>query len=172
MAAEAAHGAGAEVTVYDAMASVGRKFLLAGKGGLNLTHGESIETFVSRYGPESTQLNAALRALDNQAVRAWARTLGIETFVGSSERVFPVGLKAAPLLRRWLERLRHFTFCHAARRVRHRPRARGVGARRCKLAGTRQRWHMVRHTRRARCTHHAFARRQLWFRAGMECTSA
>ncbi len=107
MAAEAAHAAGAEVTVYDAMASVGRKFLLAGKGGLNLTHGETFGAFVSRYGADSTQLEAALRAFDNQAVRAWARTLGIETFVGSSERVFPVGLKAAPLLRRWLERLRH-----------------------------------------------------------------
>lgn len=107
MAAEAALAAGAEVTLYDAMASVGRKFLLAGKGGLNLTHGETFDAFVSRYGAESTQLDAALRAFDNHAVRAWAGTLGIETFVGSSERVFPVGLKAAPLLRRWLKRLRH-----------------------------------------------------------------
>lgn len=107
MAAEAARAAGAEVDVYDAMASVGRKFLLAGKGGLNLTHGEAIATFLSRYGTERVHLDAALRAFDNEAIRAWARGLGVETFVGSSERVFPIGLKAAPLLRRWLQRLRH-----------------------------------------------------------------
>ncbi len=107
MAAEAARAQGADVTLYDSMASVGRKFLLAGKGGLNLTHGEALRAFLSRYGAQSTQLEAALRAFDNDAIRAWAHGLGIETFVGSSGRVFPVGLKAAPLLRRWLARLRH-----------------------------------------------------------------
>ncbi len=107
MAAEAAHAQGAQVELYDAMASVGRKFLLAGKGGLNLTHGEAMTVFLSRYGAESVRLEIALRAFDNDAIRAWARSLGVETFVGSSERVFPLGLKAAPLLRRWLQRLRH-----------------------------------------------------------------
>lgn len=106
MAAEAARAAGAEVSVYDAMASVGRKFLLAGKGGLNLTHGEAMVDFIGRYGAERQHLAAALHAFDNDAIRAWARGLGIETFVGSSGRVFPLGLKAAPLLRRWLARLR------------------------------------------------------------------
>jgi hypothetical protein len=105
-AAEAACAQGAQVEVYDATASVGRKFLLAGKGGLNLTHGEALSAFLSRYGAERTQLEAAVRAFDNEAIRAWARGLGIETFVGSSGRVFPLGLKAAPLLRRWLHRLR------------------------------------------------------------------
>lgn len=107
MAAEAARAHGADVTVHDAMASVGRKFLLAGKGGLNLTHGEGLDAFLSRYGAERAQLEAAVRAFDNDAIRAWARALGIDTFVGTSQRVFPVGLKAAPLLRRWLARLRH-----------------------------------------------------------------
>ena len=107
MAAEAARAHGADVTVHDAMASVGRKFLLAGKGGLNLTHGEGLDAFLSRYGAERAPLDAALRAFDNDAIRAWAQALGIDTFVGTSQRVFPVGLKAAPLLRRWLARLRH-----------------------------------------------------------------
>ena len=106
MAAEAACAAGAEVSVYDAMASVGRKFLVAGKGGLNLTHGETMADFLTRYGPADQPLAAALRAFDNDAIRRWAEGLGIKTFVGSSGRVFPVGLKAAPLLRRWLARLR------------------------------------------------------------------
>ena len=106
MAAEAAQAAGAEVSVYDTMASVGRKFLLAGKGGLNLSHGETMATFVKRYGAHSQQLAAALHTFDNKAIRQWAQDLGIETFVGTSGRVFPVGLKAAPLLRRWLARLR------------------------------------------------------------------
>ena len=106
MAAEAARAAGAEVSVYDAMPSVGRKFLLAGKGGLNLTHGETMAAFLKRYGPEGQPLAAALRAFDNDGIRRWAQGLGIETFVGTSARVFPVGMKAAPLLRRWLARLR------------------------------------------------------------------
>ena len=106
MAAEAARAAGAEVNVYDAMASVGRKFLLAGKGGLNLTHGEALAAFLTRYGAAGQQLAAALHAFGNHDIRRWAQGLGIETFVGTSGRVFPVGLKAAPLLRRWLARLR------------------------------------------------------------------
>jgi uncharacterized flavoprotein (TIGR03862 family) len=106
MAAEAASAAGAQVDLYDGMASVGRKFLLAGKGGLNLTHSELTEKFLSRYGARRTQITPILASFGPDAVRAWARGLGIETFVGSSGRVFPTDLKAAPLLRAWLRRLR------------------------------------------------------------------
>lgn len=106
MAAEAASAAGARVELYDAMASVGRKFLLAGKGGLNLTHSEPSERFLSRYGAQRAQIALLLASFGPDAVRAWARGLGIETFVGSSGRVFPTDLKAAPLLRAWLRRLR------------------------------------------------------------------
>jgi uncharacterized flavoprotein (TIGR03862 family) len=106
MAAEAASAAGARVDLYDAMASVGRKFLLAGKGGLNLTHSESSEKFLSRYGVRRVQIDPLLALFRPDALRAWARGLGIETFVGSSGRVFPADLKAAPLLRAWLRRLR------------------------------------------------------------------
>lgn len=106
MAAEVASGAGAQVDVYDAMPSVGRKFLMAGKGGLNLTHSEPPETFLSRYGARRAYLAPLLAAFGPEALRAWARGLGVETFVGSSGRVFPSGMKAAPLLRAWLHRLR------------------------------------------------------------------
>jgi uncharacterized flavoprotein (TIGR03862 family) len=106
MASEAACAAGAQVDLYDAMASVGRKFLLAGKGGLNLTHSESSEKFLSRYCTGRAQIAPLLGSFGSEAVRAWARGLGIETFVGSSGRVFPKDLKAAPLLRAWLRRLR------------------------------------------------------------------
>ena len=106
MAAEAASGAGLRVDLYDAMPSCGRKFLLAGKGGLNLTHADSFDTFSSRYGSRREQVEAWLRAFDAEAVREWARGLGVETFVGSSGRVFPSDMKAAPLLRTWLRRLR------------------------------------------------------------------
>lgn len=106
MAAEAASAAGARVELYDAMASVGRKFLLAGRGGLNLTHSEPSEKFLSRYGTRRAQIAPLLASFGPDAVRAWARGLGIETFVGSSGRVFPTDLKAAPLLRAWLRRLR------------------------------------------------------------------
>ncbi len=106
MAAEAANAAGAEVDLYDAMASVGRKFLLAGKGGLNLTHSEPSEKFLSRYGARRVQIAPQLASFGPDALRAWARGLGITTFVGSSGRVFPSDLKAAPLLRAWLRRLR------------------------------------------------------------------
>jgi uncharacterized flavoprotein (TIGR03862 family) len=94
------------VDVYDAMPSAGRKFLLAGKGGLNLTHAEPHDAFHSRYGMRCPQLEPLLDAFGPDALRDWARGLGIETFVGTSGRVFPVEMKAAPLLRAWLHRLR------------------------------------------------------------------
>ena len=106
MAAEAASTAGAQVDLYDAMASVGRKFLLAGKGGLNLTHSELSEKFLARYGTRRVQIEPLLASIGPDALRAWARGLGINTFVGTSGRVFPKDLKAAPLLRTWLRRLR------------------------------------------------------------------
>ncbi len=106
MAAEAACAAGVQVDLYDAMASVGRKFLLAGKGGLNLTHSEPTEKFLSRYGARRPQIAPLVASCGPDALRAWARGLGIDTFVGSSGRVFPTDLKAAPLLRGWLRRLR------------------------------------------------------------------
>jgi uncharacterized flavoprotein (TIGR03862 family) len=106
MAAEVARAAGTAVDLYDAMGSVGRKFLLAGKGGLNLTHGEPAARFVERYGARRVEIGRWLDAFDADALRAWARELGVETFAGSSGRVFPTDLKAAPLLRGWLRRLR------------------------------------------------------------------
>jgi uncharacterized flavoprotein (TIGR03862 family) len=106
MAAEAASAAGAQVDLYDGMASVGRKFLLAGRGGLNLTHSEPSQKFLSRYGARHAQIRPLVSSFGPDALRAWARDLGIETFVGSSGRVFPINLKAAPLLRAWLRRLR------------------------------------------------------------------
>ncbi|UJJ50850.1 MULTISPECIES: TIGR03862 family flavoprotein [Rhodanobacter] len=106
MAAEAACAAGVAVDLYEAKGSVGRKFLLAGKGGLNLTHGEPRARFVERYGARRDEVGRWLDAFDAEALRAWARGLGVETFAGSSGRVFPADLKAAPLLRGWLRRLR------------------------------------------------------------------
>jgi len=106
MAAETACSAGAEVHVYDRTGSVGRKFLIAGKGGLNLTHSDPFETFVARYGARANEVRAWLEKFDANALRDWARGLGVETFVGSSGRVFPTDLKAAPLLRGWVRRLR------------------------------------------------------------------
>lgn len=106
MAAEATSRAGAEVDLYDAMPSVGRKFLLAGKGGLNLTHSEPIEAVLSRYGSRQAQLSPIIRPFGPDAIREWAAGLGIKTFVGTSRRVFPADMKAAPLLRAWLRRLR------------------------------------------------------------------
>jgi uncharacterized flavoprotein (TIGR03862 family) len=106
MAAEALSRAGVRVDVYDAMPSVGRKFLLAGKGGLNLTHAEPHDAFHSRYGMRRPQLEPLLDAFGPDALRDWARGLGVETFVGTTGRVFPVEMKAAPLLRAWLHRLR------------------------------------------------------------------
>ncbi|NCT81599.1 MAG: TIGR03862 family flavoprotein [Comamonadaceae bacterium] len=106
MAAEVLAAAGHAVTVYDAKPSVGRKFLLAGKGGLNLTHSEPLEPFVGRFGARAAQIAPLLQAFDADALRAWAADLGVDTFVGTSGRVFPKDLKAAPLLRAWLQRLR------------------------------------------------------------------
>ncbi|WP_353234582.1 TIGR03862 family flavoprotein [Diaphorobacter ruginosibacter] len=106
MAAEAAARQGLCVRVFDAMPSVGRKFLLAGKGGLNLTHSEAFEQFVQRYGDASGTAESWLRRFGPDELRDWAHGLGIETFVGTSGRVFPKDMKAAPLLRAWLQRLR------------------------------------------------------------------
>ena len=109
MAAQVLSEAGVSVQVFDAMPSVGRKFLLAGKGGLNLTHSEDAAPFVGRYGARRDAMAPLLAQWDANAVRAWAQDLGITTFVGSSGRVFPQDMKAAPLLRAWLQRLRHPT---------------------------------------------------------------
>jgi uncharacterized flavoprotein (TIGR03862 family) len=106
MAAESAAATGMQVDVYERMGSVGRKFLIAGKGGLNLTHSDAFDTFVARYGVRKDETRRWLEQFDAQTLRAWAADLGIETFVGSSGRVFPLDLKAAPLLRGWVRRLR------------------------------------------------------------------
>jgi len=107
MAAERLRAAGMEVDVYDAMASVGRKFLLAGKGGLNLTHSEDSLSFRSRFAERCEEVGAWLAHFDGPALRTWAADLGVDTFVGSSGRVFTVDMKSAPLLRAWLARLRN-----------------------------------------------------------------
>lgn len=106
MAAEVLSQQGFAVTVFDAMPSVGRKFLLAGIGGLNITHSEALDVFLSRYEPCDPVLIDILKRFDNQAVVDWMAGLGVETFVGSSGRVFPTAMKAAPLLRAWLSRLK------------------------------------------------------------------
>ena len=105
MAAEALAQGGARVTVYDAMPSVGRKFLMAGRGGLNLTHSESLDAFLSRYREAEPNLAAAIKTFPPERLRAWCEELGQPTFVGSSGRIFPKALKASPLLRAWLRRL-------------------------------------------------------------------
>ena len=106
MAAEQLVAGGHRVTVFDAMPSVGRKFLLAGKGGLNLTHGEPFDRFMTRYAARSGVLESMLRDFGAAQLREWAAGLGVQTFIGSSGRVFPSDMKAAPLLRAWLHRLR------------------------------------------------------------------
>lgn len=105
MAAEILASAGVRVDVYDRMPSVARKFLMAGRGGLNLTHSEPFERFVARYGKRAAALRPALEAFPPDTLRKWADDLGAETFVGSSGRVFPKAMKASPLLRAWLKRL-------------------------------------------------------------------
>src|ERR1044071_1988674 len=107
MAAEviSAHDRDAKVDLYDAMPSLGRKFLMAGKGGLNITHSEPFEQFASRYGKRRANIEPMLKTFGPEEIRQWAHRLGIETFVGTSGRVFPVGMKASPLLRAWLKRL-------------------------------------------------------------------
>ncbi|HEY8973507.1 MAG TPA: TIGR03862 family flavoprotein [Burkholderiaceae bacterium] len=106
MAADALQAAGVQVHVFDAMPSAGRKFLLAGIGGLNLTHSEAMPGFLARYAERAPALQPLLDDFGPDATRAWAGELGIETFVGTSGRVFPKDMKAAPLLRAWLHRLR------------------------------------------------------------------
>jgi uncharacterized flavoprotein (TIGR03862 family) len=105
IAAELLARAGARVTVYDQMASLGRKFLMAGRGGLNLTHSEDLKTFLTRYGDDNPLLRSAIEAFPPAALRAWSDTLGQPTFIGTSGRVFPTVLKTSPLLRTWLLRL-------------------------------------------------------------------
>ncbi|GAB3736333.1 TIGR03862 family flavoprotein [Silanimonas algicola] len=106
MAAETARRAGVEVDLFEAKPSVGRKFLIAGRGGLNLTHGDSRPAFEQRYSRGAPEVARWLDAFDGPRLRDWARGLGIETFVGSSGRVFPADMKAAPLLRAWVARLK------------------------------------------------------------------
>lgn len=105
MAAEMLSKSGFGVTVYDRKPSVGRKFLMAGRGGLNLTHSENIDDFIARYAGRSKHLDAVVRAFPPQALRDWCEGLGQATFVGSSGRVFPESFKASPLMRSWLARL-------------------------------------------------------------------
>jgi len=105
MAAETLAQGGATVTVYDAMPSAGRKFLMAGRGGLNLTHSEPLDAFLARYHDANPNLLAAVEAFPPEHLRAWSEALGQPTFVGSSGRIFPKTLKASPLLRAWLRRL-------------------------------------------------------------------
>jgi hypothetical protein len=106
MAAEVLSQAGIKVDLYDGMPSVGRKFLLAGVGGMNITHSEAYPAFLSRYAERAPQIAPLLRAFGADALCQWIHDLGIETFIGSSGRVFPTDMKAAPLLRAWLKRLR------------------------------------------------------------------
>ena len=120
MAAEVLAGGGARVTIYERMPSAGRKFLLAGRGGLNLTHGEALDSLLDRYGAAKPHLRAAIEAFSPADLRAWSEGLGQVTFVGSSGRVFPQALKTSPLLRAWLRRL-------AAMGVRFESRHRWVG---------------------------------------------
>jgi predicted flavoprotein YhiN len=176
MAAEVLSRAGRRVDLYDAMPSVGRKFLLAGRGGLNLTHSEDPASFLSRYGQRRDEVGKWLADFGPQQLRDWAHGLGIETFVGSSGRVFPKEMKAAPLLRAWLHRLRAAGVVFHAR---HRwlgwredgrtlrfsaPSGEldtpGFGRRLAALA------HRARHRRAAA------ASRQLWLRCGVERTYA
>jgi uncharacterized flavoprotein (TIGR03862 family) len=120
MAAERLAEAGLDVAVHDQMPSFGRKFLMAGRGGLNLTHSEPLAALLARYRPAEPRLIQAVRDFPPDALLAWCAALGIETFVGSSGRVFPSGLKASPLLRAWLRRL-------ATQRVALLPRQRWLG---------------------------------------------
>lgn len=117
MAAEVLAQGGVQVDIYDAMPSVGRKFLMAGKGGMNITHAEPFDIFLTRYGTRRDQIEPLLRGFSPETLREWIRGIGIETFVGTSNRVFPTDMKSAPLLRAWLHRLRE---CGVHFHVRHR----------------------------------------------------
>ena len=152
MAAEVLSQAGVGVDLYDAMPTVGRKFLLAGRGGLNLTHSEPLEPFLARYGTAAHKSNPCSTAFGPDDLRAWAKNLGIETFVGSSGRVFPTDMKASPLLRAWLKRLQSTR--------RHLPPAPPLAglARRRRLALHQPR---RRANRFSRCGHSGAGRRQL-----------
>lgn len=116
MAAEVLAKRGARVDLYDAMPSLGRKFLMAGKGGMNITHAEPFDIFLTRYGTRRPDIEPLLRDFPPDKLREWVHGLGIDTFVGTSNRVFPADMKAAPLLRAWLHRLReigvHFHVQH------------------------------------------------------------
>src|ERR1035438_485812 len=116
IAAEVLAQGGARVMVYDAMPSAGRKFLMAGRGGLNLTHSEKLPQFLARYREAAPNLTAAIEAFTPDRLRGWSEALGQPTFVGSSGRVFPKAFKASPLLRAWLRRLGSMggkiAFCH------------------------------------------------------------
>ncbi len=117
MAAEVLALAGVKVELFDAMPSVGRKFLLAGVGGMNITHSEAKPAFIGRYGPRAGEIAKLLEDFDAEQLRAWIHGLGIQTFVGTSGRVFPTDMKAAPLLRAWLKRLReHGVLIHTRQR--------------------------------------------------------
>ncbi len=105
MAAEVLCGHGLQVDVYDSMTSLGRKFLMAGKSGLNLTHSEPFEKFISRYGKRKADIEKWLLDFSPDDLVKWAGGLGVETFIGTSGRVFPKEMKASPLLRAWLRRL-------------------------------------------------------------------
>ena len=105
MAAEVISARGARVDVYDSMPSVGRKLLMAGKSGLNITHSDPFEVFVSRYGKRRKEVEPLLKQFGADQLREWVHGLGIQTFIGTSGRVFPMGMKASPLLRAWLGRL-------------------------------------------------------------------
>ena len=105
MAAEIIAASGHRVTIYDAMPTMGRKFLLAGRGGLNLSHSEPLEQFTTRYFEASNWLAPYIEAYDPQKLRKWCEELGEETFIGTSGRIFPRSMKASPLLRAWLKRL-------------------------------------------------------------------
>src|SRR5262245_54663515 len=105
MAAEVLAAGGASVTLYDRMPSLGRKFLMAGRGGLNLTHSEDVPRVLARYGKAEPRLRDAIEAFPPGTLRAWSKGLGQPTFVGTSGRVFPKAMKASPLLRVWLHRL-------------------------------------------------------------------
>ena len=120
MAAEVLAHTGGAITVYDSMPSPGRKFLLAGRGGLNLTHSENIDRLIARYGAAATHLRRPIEEFPPQALRAWCAALGEPTFIGSSGRVFPASFKASPLLRAWLKRL-------AAQGITLMPRHRWIG---------------------------------------------
>jgi uncharacterized flavoprotein (TIGR03862 family) len=106
MVADVLSEAGVKVDLYDAMPSVGRKFLMAGKGGMNITHSEPFDQFLSRYNSRRNYIGPMLAAFGPEALRKWLHELGIDTFIGTSGRVFPTDMKAAPLLRKWMQRLR------------------------------------------------------------------